>query len=221
MDTIEGPPEEVRQLQRSMSDLLSLMALPAMWIGGDWLHVTGTLLDTLLGMLRLDFAYLLLSDGDGGNSDVVRLAQSLRETVQAGEIGKALAASLGGIVAQWPAAGRIGIAGSEFAIASVPMGLQGDVGILVAGSRRADFASDIERLLLSAGANQAALALQGARLLEAERRLASDLDQRVAQRTAELAGTNEALQREGAERQRTEEQRKQAVTFEAVAADWF
>jgi PAS domain S-box-containing protein len=204
MDAPQAPADEAKNLQRSMSDVLSLMALPATWVGSDWSHVTGTLLEALLGMLHLDFAYVLLYDGNSGSSDMVRLAQSLGGSLQASGIGKALAASLGS-VAQWPAAGRISIGGNEFAIASAPIGLQSEIGIIVAGSRRADFAGDTERLLLSVAANQAALALQEARLLEAQRRIANDLDRRVAQRTAELVQANEALQHEVAERRRTED----------------
>lgn len=133
MATVENPAEEVKRLQRSMGDLLSLTALPAMWIGGDWLPATGTLLDALLGMLRVDFAYVLLNDGNGGISDVVTLAQSLGETLQPGEIGTALSGALGGLVSQWPAAGRIGAGDAEFSIATVPMGLRDEIGNIVAG----------------------------------------------------------------------------------------
>lgn len=205
MDAHNAPAEELRHLKRSMSDLLSLMALPAMWTGGDSSQVAGTLLDTLLGILHVEFVYLLLNDGNGGGSDMLRLAQSLGEILHASDVGKALAASFGSVVAQWPNAGRISIGAEQFSIASAPMGLQSEIGIVVAGSRRLDFGVETERLLLSVAANQAALALQEARLLDAQRRVASDLDHRVAEQTAELALANETLQREVAERRRTEE----------------
>lgn len=60
MATFENPAEEVKHLQRSMGDLVNLAALPAMWIGGDWLLVTEPLLDALLGMLRVNFVCVLL-----------------------------------------------------------------------------------------------------------------------------------------------------------------
>lgn len=156
MATVENPAEEVKRLQRSMGDLLSLTALPAMWIGGDWLPATGTLLDALLGMLRVDFAYVLLNDGNGGISDVVTLAQSLGETLQPGEIGTALSGALGGLVSQWPAAGRIGAGDAEFSIATVPMGLRDEIGNIVAGSQNPEFAGETDRLLLGVAANKAA-----------------------------------------------------------------
>ena len=188
-------------MRRSMNDLVSLMALPAMWASGDHSNVVGTLLEVLLGMLGLDLVYVLLTGSNGDVSDMVRLTQALAGTLQPEEVGRALIGSLGSDVSHWPSAGRVSIGAGEFSIASVPMGLQAEIGIIVAGSRRPDFAGETERLLLSVAANQAALALHEARLLDEQRRLAADLDQRVAQRTAELAQANEAL-RESEERTR-------------------
>lgn len=45
---------EVKHLQRCINDLVSLLALPAIWSGGDPSQVLHTLLDALLRMLRLD-----------------------------------------------------------------------------------------------------------------------------------------------------------------------
>ena len=57
---------------------------------------------------------------------------------------------------------------------------------------------------MNIAANQAAIALQESSLLTAQIRVASELDQRVAQRTAELAATNEELRKEIAERKSVE-----------------
>ena len=71
--------------------------------------------------------------------------------------------------------------------------------------QRLDFPTETERLLLDVAANQAAIGLQHARLLSQQKRLASDLAERVARRTSELAAANELLKKEVAERLRTEE----------------
>ena len=81
------------------------------------------------------------------------------------------------------------------AIAPLRLGLQGEMGVMVAGSRRADFPGETERLVLSVAANLAAMGLQEARLLSEQKRAATELDQRVAQRTAELAAANQELRR--------------------------
>ena len=85
------------------------------------------------------------------------------------------------------------------------LGLQGEIGEIVAGSERADFPRQTERLILSVAANQASIGLQGARFLSEQKHVASELDRRVAQRTAELAAANEELRQEIADRKRAEE----------------
>jgi len=64
-------------------------------------------------------------------------------------------------------------------------------------------------LVLSVAANQAAIGLQEARLLSEQKRVAHELDQRVAERTRELAAANEALKREIAERKLAEKMLRQ------------
>ena len=74
------------------------------------------------------------------------------------------------------------------------LGMQGEIGVIVAGSKRADFPGQTEKLLLSVAANQASFGLQEARLLSQQKRVANELDQQVALRTRELAKANEELQ---------------------------
>jgi hypothetical protein len=63
----EHPAQEIKRLRRSNSDLVSILALPAMWTGGEPSKIVHTLLDALLGMLHLDLVYVRLKDlvGDG------------------------------------------------------------------------------------------------------------------------------------------------------------
>jgi PAS domain S-box-containing protein len=89
------------------------------------------------------------------------------------------------------------------------LGLQHEIGVIVAGAQRADFPGQTERLLLSVAANQASIGLQEAQLLSKQKQLADELDQRVAQRTRELAAANEALRKEIAERSLVEERLRQ------------
>jgi len=70
---LEHPADEIKRLQRCINDLISLLALPAMWSGrkpGDIVH---TLLDSLLRMLDLDFVYVSLTDlVDAAPSETVK-----------------------------------------------------------------------------------------------------------------------------------------------------
>ncbi len=52
---------EVKRLQRCINDLVSLLALPAIWSGGDPSQVLHTLLDALMRMLRLDLVSVRLT----------------------------------------------------------------------------------------------------------------------------------------------------------------
>jgi len=55
---IEQPVEEIKRLQRCVNDLVSILALPAMWTGGDPAHICQTLIDSLASILTLDFVYV-------------------------------------------------------------------------------------------------------------------------------------------------------------------
>jgi C4-dicarboxylate-specific signal transduction histidine kinase len=108
---------------------------------------------------------------------------------------------------------RSHIGDEEVSLVSWPLGVQLEIGVIVAGSRRADFPRDTEALLLGIAANQALIGLQQARLLTEQKRVADELDQSVAQRTAELAAANEVLKKEVAERRRAEDALKRSEAF--------
>ena len=198
--------EEIKRLQRCINDLVSVLALPAMWSGGEPSQILHTLLDALLRMLQLDFVYVRLTDAGGQTPiEMVRFAQSREQTIQPHEIGEVFKHWLGANLQQSPRLIRNPIGGRDLSIVPLGLGLEGEIGEIVAGSERADFPAQTERLLLSVAANQAAIGLQGARLLSGQKRVASDLDRQVAQRTAELAGANEELRRQIADGNQAEE----------------
>src|SRR2546425_10956636 len=203
---MEQTADEIRRLQGCINDLISVLALPAMWRGQESVQIVSTLLDVLLGMLRLDFAYARLKDPIGGAPiEMVRLAQSRNLTAQPQEIGQVLNPWLGDDPHTSPLLVRNPTGDGDVSIVPSRLGFQGKMGVLVAGSQRADFPTQTERLLLNVAANQAAIGLQEARLLSEQKCVAKELDQRVALRTRELAAANEALKREITERRRAEE----------------
>jgi PAS domain S-box-containing protein len=193
---MEKTANEVTRLQSCINDLISVLALAAIWSGSESRQMLGTLLDSLLAILRLDFACARLNYSiDGSPIEVVRLAQRRHPSAQPQEVGRALARWLSGdetgsrFVIQNP------VGEGEVAIASFPLGLQDEVGVLVAGSRRADFPTDIELLLLRVAANQAAIGLQEARRSGEQKGVAEALERRVAERTTQLTAVNEELRR--------------------------
>ena len=188
--SLEHPAEEIKRLQRCINDLVSVLALPAIWAGGEPSQVVSTLLDVLMGMLRLDLVYVRLNGCFGETPfEMARRAPSLNLTTQPREIGELLDRSLGDDPKNWPAQVRKRVGDGDISLVSLGMGLQGEIGMIVAGSQRVDFPGQTERLVLSVAANQAVIGLQEARLLSEQKRVASELDRRVAERTKELAET--------------------------------
>jgi hypothetical protein len=49
--------EELKHLQRGMSDLVSMLALPAVWSGQEPRQIVTTFHDALMATLNLDFLY--------------------------------------------------------------------------------------------------------------------------------------------------------------------
>ena len=203
---LETPTEEVARLRGCLNDLVGIMALPALWAGGEPQQITSTLLDALLGMLQLAFVFVRLNDPDGGPSiEVMRRNELLESADPARGFGIALNASLGKAPLKWPTSARVSIGNAGFSVACGRLGAHGEIGIVVAGCERLDFPQKTERLLIDVAANQAAMGLQQARLLSEQKRVARELDQRVAQRTTELAKANGELRKEIIERRLTEE----------------
>ena len=185
---------EIKRLQSCLNDLITVLALPAIWSGGESSHILDTLLDTLVTLLRLDFAYARLSPSDGPRVEAVRLADHRHSSVQSQRFGQALDRWVSGdqngsrLVVPDP------VGDGEVSIVSFPLGLQHPgAAVLVAGSRRADFPTEVERLLLRVAANQAGIGLQEAQRTGDQKRIAEMLEERVAERTARLTALNEQL----------------------------
>jgi PAS domain S-box-containing protein len=197
---------EVKHLQRCINDLISLLALPGIWSGGDPSQVLHTLLDALMRMLRLDLVSVRLTDPIGeAPIEIVRIAERRGPMPSVHEICEALSQCSKNDSRKWPALLRNLMGEGDVSIVPLPLGLQGQLGVIVAAAERTDFPRQTEALLLSAAANQASIGLQEARLLSHQKRVASELDQRVVQRTAELATANEELKKELTERRLVEQ----------------
>jgi len=183
---------EIKHLQRCINDLVSLLALPAIWSGSNPSQVLHTLLDTLMRMLRLDLVSVRLKNPVGEASvEMVRVAQLRGPMPPEHEICEALAHSLADNSRKWPPLLRSFLGEGDVSIVPLPLGLQGELGLIIAASERGDFPRQAEALLLNVAANQACIGLQEARLRSQQKRIAYELDQQVAQRTAELAAAEE------------------------------
>jgi transcriptional regulator with GAF, ATPase, and Fis domain len=189
---LEQPTEEIKRLQHCLNDLVSLLALPAIWSGQEPTQIVTTLLDVLLAMVRLDFAYARVKCPFGdARIEMVRIAQP--EELMQQKIFEALNPLLRDNPQNWPQQVPNPIRDGDISLFSLGLGLQGEIGAIIVGSERPDFPVEAERLLLTVAANQAVIWLQEERLLNEQKRITRELDERVAQRTRELAAANEEL----------------------------
>jgi len=184
------------RLQRHVSDLVSVMSLLAMRGGREPCCIAGSPLDLVLGVPDLDFAHLQLNDASGDTPlNVTQLSQWANSASSAEGLRALLAPWLCANAQEWSP--QLTVGGSGLAVLPVSLGLLGKIGLLVVGSRGADFPQQAESLLIGVAANRGMIGLQAAwRLrLRKQMHLARELDQRVEARTRELAKANEELQR--------------------------
>lgn len=192
---------EIRDLKSCISDLVSILALPALCAGGDTQRIIRTLLEILQRMLFLDFAYVRLPAMMGRDAiEDSRSAISDSPALAANEIGMALepwltaesedstlhSFSLG----NWP----------EISVRLATLGHRKGMGWLVCGCTRKGFPTRNERLILEVAANQVALGIHESALLSIQKQESTRLDLLVSRRTLELQKSNEALRTEAAGR---------------------
>src|SRR5438477_10502642 len=190
-------PAEILRLRTALRDLVALSAIPAAWVGREPSTIAAGLADVLVGSLPLDFAFVRLCDPNGGAAvDVTRgdawkafpewlerhrppVGQSWR---------KEIIPDVGGGVER--CRGLV-----------IPIGVNGDGGLVAVACDRTDFPTETDQLLLSVAANHAATAFQSARLIHERRRAEEalcqardELEMKVTERTGELRRTAAELQ---------------------------
>jgi PAS domain S-box-containing protein len=204
--SLENPAEEIKRLQRCINDLVSVFALAATWADAGPSQVVVAVTDALLRMLDLDLVFTRLTNSGGdAPTIIIRFGPSQKSTIEPQMVGEEIDSRFGDNTLKWPPLVQIAIGGHEISIAALQLGLQGERSFIAVGSQRPDFPSQTERLLFSVAANHVAIGLQKARLGTEQKRIADELDQRVAERTGELAAANQELKNEVAERKRAEE----------------
>ena len=174
---LEDPAQEIKRLQRCINDLTSLLALPGIWRGSEPSQIVQTLLDVLLRMLTLDFAYARLSDAFGVVPvEILRVAEDSKINLSAQEVrnmlGDPLAAYAQGSLPQ--IGNQLAVEG--IAIVPAQLGVHGEIGVIVLGSNRTGFPEKTESLLLNVAANEASIGLQEARLLSEQKRISAELN---------------------------------------------
>ena len=161
MPETETATREVQQLRRCIRDLVALSAFPAVWVGYDPRQIAESLADGLRHMLNLDLIYLAVRDrADGIGVEVARTPQGPAPADRVQEIRRVLDPWLKPDPPGLPSSIPDPLGDGAVPIVLNPFGSGESGGVLVAGSRRADFPTEVDRLLLGVGANQAALLLE-------------------------------------------------------------
>jgi PAS domain S-box-containing protein len=212
----------IQLLQACVDDLVRIIALPALRRGREAPQVLlANLLEALLGMLHLDFAYARLNPvREEAYVDVVRIGTRRDPGVDADEVRKAMAIWSGAGPGLSPRVVPNPIGEGDVRVASVRLGVEGDLGVVVAACGRDDFPTQTEALLLQVAVNQALNGLHETRRFQEQRRAADDLEQRVAERTAQLTLANAELRREIAARKRTEDERQKLASLVENSSDF-
>ena len=186
--------EEINRLQRCIDDLVELLGLPAVWSGSEPSQIVEMLLDVLLRVLRLEIAYARVRDPVADTPvEALRVAPSCN--LKPHDVPEMLGAWLEGPGKESPESTRNPVEGKDISIIRVPLGVQGETGMIVLGSCRAGFPGRTESLLLSVAASQAAIGLKESWLLSEQKRAASQLEGQAAERTEALAAANEKLKK--------------------------
>ena len=189
------PAPDAKRLQRCMNDLVSVLALPAIWSGSDPSRILNTFLDALLAMLDLDFLYARVRlDPNQAPIDALKTTQLFGTSHNQEDLRHALSQWSGETPQRRPETVIRHLGEQEVSVFSIRMGTEGELGFILAGSQRPGFPRQTESLILRVAANQLAIGLQQARLLAEQKQIAIELDRRVAERTRELAETNQELQ---------------------------
>lgn len=149
-----------------LRDLAALLALPALWVDLEAADIASGLLGVLFGVLRLESAYVRFDDPAGGPAlecwrpDGPHAPADLQPALAA-----ASPRERGAVTTPVPRLSGDGIV----RVTSMAPSLAGEDGLVVVGSRRPDFPTDLEQHLLRIAIGQAAIAIHTSRRLSAER----------------------------------------------------
>jgi signal transduction histidine kinase len=189
--------DEISSLRHTMRDLVALSALPVIWTGYESERIAESLADVMLSILSLELIYITFARKGAPVMEVARCSQVRDSAENRQAISRAVAPCISDPFAPISVIPHP-LQEGTLRIASARFGYVGDAGVIVAGSVRSDFPSEQERLLISVGANQAAIAIQ---------------QRRVARLYAELTHANEELKVENTERRRAEEALRRSEGF--------
>jgi signal transduction histidine kinase len=158
--------DEIFNLRRYMRDLASISTLSAIWAGYNQERIADSLADVLMRTLSLDLIYVKFARNDAKSGTEVARCSQIRDSVENRE---AIRRSIDTWLSE-PFESSSVIAhpfqNGVLSVTYAPFGNSGNTGTIVAGSSRPEFPLEHERLLISVGADQAAMAIRQKRMEE-------------------------------------------------------
>ena len=147
------------ELRRFIRDLLALSALPAIMKSYNPRQIADTVVEAVESMLDADFMYMsLLGRRDDAVIEIVRTHER-----RAGDFIDAICTAMRELLPTYSSAPTVAVPNplgeGTVRIAVAPIGI-GSNTVILAASRRSDFPTAAERLLLGIAANEATIALQ-------------------------------------------------------------
>jgi PAS domain S-box-containing protein len=194
---------EISRLRALLRDLFALGAVGDAWVGRDPAAIAAELADVLIESLELDFAYVHLCDPGGRHQVEAMRGDSwpgFPDWLQQRD-------TAGGQIARKEIVSNLSGMKNSCRGFIIPVGAEGERGLVAAACDRSDFPNDTDRQLLSVASNNAATAFHNACLIndlrsvqeelrnnEQELRNARDeLEIKVMERTAELRRSESEL----------------------------
>ena len=155
--------DDVRSLRRGMRDLVALSTLPAVWGEAGSERIAESLADVLVGMVDLDL--MLVRVPVPPSKPTYDAVRTRADTPYTPEQIRALADALTEDLSDTRVIPNP-LGDGTLSMVVAPLGVGGDCGVLLAASRAPGFPTETDRLLLTVGANQAAIVLQRRRAEE-------------------------------------------------------
>jgi signal transduction histidine kinase len=156
-----------RALQECVRDLVALSNMPACWIGRSPVAIAESVRDLMVGMLRPDSVYVQLQDRAHGLTHIATAH---------GMVTPASTQASGSHYRDVSSEPLLFDSEVALGLASVPIGLDGELGHVAVGSSRSHFPTRLELLLMQVATNQIAVALRHAELLARHQKMETDLE---------------------------------------------
>jgi signal transduction histidine kinase len=167
--------DEIERRQAYIKDVIGSGAAMGSSSADDTQNALDTVFDVLISELRLDFACARVNGPSGPWIDVIRLPQRCGLDEAQRDVRQAFSRCLDADGHRWPFVVPNPLGAGHISIAVALLGAHEKMGLVIAGSSRANFPTRTERKVLESAADELAARLQGFCAAMQERAVAEEL----------------------------------------------